>query len=634
MQKMKSNNHILSVIDEGDFEKKLVEEVKKDFERRQFERRSFESQWQLNMNFLMGNQYCSIGSSGDIEEFEKQFFWQEREVYNQIAPIVEIRLAKLQRVRPSMAIAPASNDERDLKTAKLSKKIVSSVYSKALVSSKINEATRWSEICGTSFYKVIWNNNMGTELGNTNKKVGDVEIDVLSPFEIYPESSNCERLEDNRSIIHAKAYHVDVIKNIWGVDVEGEEVNVFTLDSTNKTIYGLDYNGYTNKIMKTTRENHAIVIEKYELPSLEFPNGRLIIVAGDKLLHVDELPFKNGVDGERGYPFIRQVSCENLGCFWGNSVIDRIIPVQRAYNTIKNRKHEYINRLSMGILTVEDGSVDVDNLEEDGLSPGKVLVYRQGSQAPRYMSNTSVPLDFAYEEDKLLNEIMLISGVSDLIRDQSAFSSNISGVALQLLIEQDETRLSTTAEQIRDAIKALAQHILRLYKQFAGAPRLCKVVGDNGDIEVFYFNSSDITSDDVIFETQNDITETLAQRRTMVFDLLNAGLLYDENGKLSNRMRVKALDLLGFGIWENSQDLNELHTKKASSENLAFLEGKKLEVLEIDAHDLHIAEHIAFMLSKEFEEKADKNMKEKMLEHIRTHKKMRKIEQDLEQKGE
>lgn len=183
-------------------------------------------------------------------------------------------------------------------------------------------------------------------------------------------------------------------------------------------------------------------------------------------------------------------------------------------------------------------------------------------------------------------------------------------------------------------IKALAQHILRLYKQFAGAPRLCKVVGDNGDIEVFYFNSSDITSDDVIFETQNDITETLAQRRTMVFDLLNAGLLYDENGKLSNRMRVKALDLLGFGIWENSQDLNELHTKKASSENLAFLEGKKLEVLEIDAHDLHIAEHIAFMLSKEFEEKADKNMKEKMLEHIRTHKKMRKIEQDLEQKGE
>lgn len=207
---VKSNNHILTVLDEGDFEKNLVEDVKKDFQRRQYERRSFESQWQLNMNFLMGNQYCSIGAAGDIEENDKQFFWQEREVYNQIAPIVEIRLAKLQRVRPSMAISPASGDERDLKTAKMSKKIINSVYNKTLLSSKINEATRWSEICGTSFYKVVWNNSIGKKL-NDNFKIGDVDINVISPFEIYPESSNCERLEDNRSIIHAKAYHIDEV---------------------------------------------------------------------------------------------------------------------------------------------------------------------------------------------------------------------------------------------------------------------------------------------------------------------------------------------------------------------------------------------------------------------------------------
>lgn len=631
-KKIKSNNHILGAIDQGDFEKNIVQEIKKDFERRQYERRSFESQWQLNMNFLIGNQYCNIGTSGEIEEYDKQFFWQEREVYNHIAPIVEIRMAKLQRVRPSMAVAPASNEEKDLKTAKLSKKIIGSVYNKEFLSSKINEATRWSEICGTSFYKIMWNNSLGDKLGEF--KLGDVEIDVLSPYEIYPESPNCETLEDNRSIIHAKAYHVDVIKNIWGVEVEGEEVNVYTLDQTNKTIVGLDYNGYSKKVMKTTKENHVIVIEKYELPTLEYPNGRLIIVAGDKLLHMDELPFINSENGERGYPFIKQVATENLGCFWGSSIIDRLIPIQRAYNTIKNRKHEYINRLSMGVLTVEDGSVDIDNLEEDGLSPGKVLVYRQGSQAPRYMSNTSVPVDFAHEEDKLLNEMMIVSGVSDLLRDNSVYSSNISGVALQLLIEQDETRLSVTAENTRDCIKKLGQHILRLYRQFATLKRLCKVIGDNGEMEVFYFSSSDITSDDIIFETQNDISETLAQRRTMVFDLLNAGLLYDENGKLSNRMRVKALDLLGFGIWENAQDLNELHTKKASCENLDFLNNKKVEVLEIDNHDLHIAEHTAFMLSKEFMDKHDKQLQESMLSHIRTHKKMKSLEQEMSVKGE
>ena len=621
--KIKSNNHIFNDIDNGDYESKIVEEVLKDFKKRQDERRSFEAQWQLNMNFLMGNQYCSIGYNGEVEEYDKQFFWQERQVYNHIAPMIEIRLSKLQRVRPTMAVTPASGDDKDIKTAKISKKIINSIYNKHDISEKINQATKWSEICGTCFYKVTWNNQGGKSITD-DLKSGDIDIAVVTPFEIYPESSSCEKLTDNRSLIHAKAYHIDEIKNIWGVEVDGEEIDVFTLDQTNKTIGGLDYNAFSNKVIKTTRNNYAIVIEKYELPTVNYPNGRVIIIAGNKLLHIGELPYLNA-ENSRTYPFIKQESISQAGCFWGVSVIERVIPIQRAYNTVKNRKHEFLNRLSMGILTVEDGSVDIDNLEEEGLSPGKVLVYRQGSTPPRYMSNTNVPIDFSTEEDKLLNEIMLVSGVSDLLRDNTAYNSGISGVALQLLVEQDDNRLAPTAESIREAIRAMAQHVLRLYKQFAVAPRLERIVGDNGELEVFYFSSSDISSDDIVFETESDITETLAQRRNMVFELLNAGLLYDENGKLSNRMRVKALELLGFGIWENSQDINELHIKKASTENYEMLKSIKKEPLEIDDHDLHIQEHTAFMLGGDFQRKENKNLLEMFLQHIRTHKKMKQL---------
>ncbi len=624
---VKSNNHIFNKIDNGDFEKQIVDEVMQDFKRRQEERKSFEAQWQLNMNFLMGNQYCSIGFNGDVEEYDKQFFWQERQVYNHIAPMIEIRLAKLQRVRPTMTVTPASGDDKDIKTAKMSKKIINAIYNKKRVSDLINQATRWSEVCGTSFYKVTWNNAGGVKLDRVS--TGDVDIAVVSPFEIYPESSSCERLEDNRSIIHAKAYHVDEIKNIWGVEVEGQEVDVFTLEQTNKTIGGLDYNAFSNKVIKTTRSNYQIVIEKYELPTTEYPNGRIIIIAGDKLLHIDELPYQNCENG-RGYPFLKQEAISQIGCFWGTSIIDRVIPIQRAYNTVKNRKHEFLNRLSMGILTVEDGSVDIDNLEEEGLSPGKVLVYRQGSTPPHYMSNTSVPTDFKAEEDGLLNELMLVSGVSDLLRDSTTYTSNMSGVALQLLIEQDESRLTTSAESIRECMRRMAGHILKLYKQFAITPRLEKIVGDNGDIEVFYFSSGDITSDEVVFETENDLSETLAQRRNMVFDLLKAGLLQDENGKLSNRMRIKALELLGFGIWENAQDINELHTKKASKENFEMLKGKVCEPLEIDEHELHIQEHTAFMLGGDFQKFENKELVLKFLEHIRKHKQMKKLSEQVE----
>ena len=619
------------------FEEDLVREVLEDFKRRQYERKNFETQWELNMNFLMGNQYCCIGPSGEVEEYDKQFYWQEREVYNHIAPIIEARLARLLTLKPNMTVVPASGDERDVKTAKLSKKIVNAVYNKLCVSGVISEANNWSEVCGTSFYKVTWNSEKGTLLRedeNGKHFSGEVEVTVCPPFEIYPESSSCGDVGSCKSIIHAKAYHVDDIKKNWGVEVKGEDINVFSLDNVS-AIGSYGYFGNVGKVVSGVRSNYAIVIEKYESPSVDFPNGRLIIVAGDKLVHISELPYINGNDGERGFPFIKQTCIDHPGCFWGSSVIERLIPVQRSFNTLKNRKHEFMNRLSMGVLTVEDGSLDIDNLQDDGLSPGKVLIYRQGATPPRFMNFDNIPIDFTNEENMLLNEFTYVSGVSDLLRNSVASYANMSGIALQVLVEQDETRISITAERIREAIKSMAKQVLKLYRQFATVPRLTKIVGDNGDIEVFYFTASDISSDDIVFETGSEIGETVAQKRSMVFDLLNAGLLHDENGKLSNRMRVKALDLLGFGVWENAQDINELHLKKASNENLKFMEGEEIEPLEVDDHSIHITEHTALLLGSEFTKKAERNKKlvENVLKHIRRHKQIRAISESLENKN-
>ena len=616
-------------------EEEIVQEVLNDFKYRQQARRHFDATWQLCMNFLMGNQYCQVSPNQEVAEFEKQYFWQEREVYNHIAPTVEIRLAKLQKVRPTMSVVPASTDDSDIKTAKICKKILNSIYNQNDVSRIICEATKWSEVCGTSFYKVIWDNRLGkliAKQGKNDINQGDISISVCTPFEIYPDNVCTENIEDCQSIIHAKAYHVDEIKRIYNVDIKGEDINVFSLDNS-FTSGGLGYLAQTNKIASGIKTNNALVIEKYIKPTKEYPNGRLIIIAGDKLVYNGELPFVNMANGKRGYPFIKQVSIDQNGCFWGTGIVERLIPIQRAYNAVKNRKHEFLNRISMGVLTVEDGSVDLDNLEEEGLSPGKILVYRQGSSAPRFMTSQSVPADFEKEEEALLSEIMLVSGVSDLLKNSSSYT-NLSGVALQLLIEQDESRISPTSDRIKECIKALGGQILRLYKQFAKGPRLAKIVGDNGELEMLYFNNSDISSEDIVFETDSELTESLAQRRSMVFDLLNAGLLQDENGKLSNRMRLKALDLLGFGIWENAQDINELHSKKASKENYELTKGQKVKVSEIDNHDMHINEHIAYMLGSEYESrvKIDEKLEEKFLQHIREHKKMKSlIEQSLKE---
>lgn len=604
-------------------ENNLVQQILDDFEERVKARKSFDRQWQLNMNFYMGNQYCDVGYGGFVREVDKEYFWQEREVFNHIAPIIDIRLSKLSKIKPKMTICPATNEEQDIYTAKMGKKVLESVSNKMNLMAKINQATKWSEICGTSFYKISWNSNLGQVVAledDGNKiKTGDVEISVCSPFEIYPDSSTHESLNECQSLIHAKAYTTSQIKQMYGVDVKGKEINVYSLDGTNSSLGGLGIGGFSTKLIETTRKDSAIVIEKYVKPNEEYPNGRLLIVAGDKLVFDGDLPYSNGIDGKREFPFVRQICNEEVGSFWGVSMIARLIPIQRAYNAVKNRKHEYLNRLTMGVLAVEDGSVDIDNLEEEGLAPGKILVYKQGSSAPKFLGGENVPTDFEKDEERLLKEFEALSGTSE-IGSMEMVSSSLSGVALELLIDENETRLKVTTDSIKSAIKTVAKQILRLYKQFATLPRLMRIVGENGNLEVFYFKGNEISSDDVQFDAENETNDTLSQRRNMIFTLLDKGLLSDENGNVSNSMKAKIMENIGFGAWENSVDLSDLHIKNADQENNRLFQGEMLDVKEIDDHNLHLTQHIAFMLKVVYATEVDKKLEENFLKHINLHK--------------
>ena len=85
-------------------EKKLAIEIMQDFERRREARRSLESGWLLNMNFFSGNQYCDVSPFGGVTEEDKQFYWQSRRVFNHIAPTIDSRIAKLEKMKPELTV--------------------------------------------------------------------------------------------------------------------------------------------------------------------------------------------------------------------------------------------------------------------------------------------------------------------------------------------------------------------------------------------------------------------------------------------------------------------------------------------------------------------------------------------------
>ena len=145
------------------------------------------------------------------------------------------------------------------------------------------------------------------------------------------------------------------------------------------------------------------------------------------------------------------------------------------------------------------------------------------------------------------------------------------------------------------------------------------IVGDNGEVETASFSCGNIGSEDIVFDTVNEIEDTLSARRAMVYDLLRLGLFADENGRLPATTKAKLFEILGFGNWESGNDYQENHMKKAQRENLD-LEKKAVTPDVYDDHDIHIAEHVKLFVSSKCDK--NKNLKERVSEHIAKHKEL------------
>lgn len=605
MFKQQTNDNV-SPMQSVEFKDDILHETIKDFEQRKQDRQPLELQWRLNMDFHDGNQFVYVNKqTKNIEETEKMYWYQEMEVFNQIAPIVETRLAKLGRLRPIPKTRPATNTDEDINNSKISNKLLETSYYDQKQKDKQATANMWSEMTGTVVWKTIWNSEKGSNVmtvDNSSIKEGDAEVLAINPFEIYPDSIWHDTVDDCKSIIHAKAYSIQDIKDMWDVEVTGEDVNILTVNSTSVNTGSLGNLSSSYRITNRVQKNSVLVLEKWEVPSKKYPNGRLIICTEKELLYVGDLPYKIGPDNTYGLPFENQKCIKVAGRFFGKSVVERLIPIQRRYNSIKNRKAEYINRITIGQMTYEEGSIDEDFLEEEGGSPGLMIPYKQGFNPPRYLEFHSLPSTVDNEEASLLNDFVRISGVSELSKDSSAPLGIKSGIALGILQEQDDTRLSLTASYIVESNIEIGKKTLRLYKQFADTDRIVRSVGQNMEVEILTWNNSNITSDDVYVDSASQSLESLAQRRNMVFDLLGTGLFNDpETGRLSKEGIAKIFDIIDLGNWEMGNDTDKLHISKAERENHSFVQGNWDDINSYDDHVIHIQRHNRFRLTSDYE---------------------------------
>lgn len=137
-------------------------------------------------------------------------------------------------------------------------------------------------------------------------------------------------------------------------------------------------------------ENANITYEQYQK---NFVEGNQFVVWNDVINQPVECSSEYYWEQHFVYNLMRSVvnrwlanyEIPESALFGKNKIIDDLIPYQRNYNLLMNNYNNLLIRFSSPILLVEDGSIDCDELAEEGLAPGKILIYRQGSNQPEIL---------------------------------------------------------------------------------------------------------------------------------------------------------------------------------------------------------------------------------------------------------
>jgi hypothetical protein len=140
------------------------------------------------------------------------------------------------------------------------------------------------------------------------------------------------------------------------------------------------------------------------------------------------------------------------GKFYGTSIIEDLLPVQKEYNRTRSQIIENKNRMAKIQLMAPRGSIEVQKVTSE---PGQVILYTPGYAPPQPIPLQNLPAYVLQEVQQLQQDMDDISGQHEVSRGQNP-AQVTAATALSYLQEQDDTKLSGTIESLESAVEKSA----------------------------------------------------------------------------------------------------------------------------------------------------------------------------------
>lgn len=553
-----SINPVRSAQDQSPDEKKLADYVKKRVEecRQAANRVAHEGQWMTNIAYLMGfdsvyydtnaRQFVSINNASRVGLRRNRVF------ENLILPAVQNRQARLCKQPPKFEVRPedSSNEAKD--RARLDHKVLLQLWDDCEVNLKRLILTMWLQECGHAYLKVSFDDQKGRPLYDpqTQELVGyegQILVEPVSSFEVFPDPL-AQTLEDCQWIIQARVRKLDYFKTRYperGALVKEESAWLLSIQYEQR-INSLNNAGMAGGNTQLSMENAAIELTLYESRTEKHPHGRFVVVASGIVLEDKELPV-----GE--IPFAKFDDVMVAGKYYSEATITHARPLQDQYNATLMRRAQWTRRLLAGKYIAARGHGLAPEALDD--QSGEVVEYDNvpGTPEPHAIQVPTMP-EYAYKEtDDLKSSLYQIFGLSEISRGQIP-SAGIPAIGMQLLLEQDETRVGVEVEQHEHSYARVGTLMLKYANKFFKTNRNLYEVDSNNDITVREFVGDDLSQNPEVRVVRGSTVPTsLSNRRQEILNVFDRGLL---GNPADSMVQEKVVGMLEYGetqgLWQDA----------------------------------------------------------------------------------
>lgn len=589
---------------------KLVSEVERKFTDWRQERQNYEPQWYINAAMFRGNQDVTWNPVDNrLNSVPIINPNRSRRKINRLFAKVRARRAKFLRNRPTWVIVPATSEIKDKLDARATGKVLDYIWRKLRMEAKYGEAVRWADTCGRGYWWFGWDPSSVGRIQTTDEAgkkavqegvVGEVTVEVGSPFELLVGDPGASSLAEQAEIIRAKerplsylrAHYPDrahLVSPEAGGDTFQYENQIANLNSTS-SLFGTG--GLASQDRRRDLEGNpetVIVKEYFRRPSADLPKGKYCVVANGVLLREqDELP--HGFwDYENPFPCVEFIDVAVPGQYWSPTVLEQLIELQREYNGIRSM-------ISTNIRLMGHPKVFVakqHQIPDGAWSPdaGEIIEYtaRPGIKEPFPWVPPNIIGDAWRMVELLRQEFDDVSQIYPEAEGRRGGSE--SGFQTNLLQEASDSVHAPDVRGLELAIEEAAFKIRRIIKRGYDVPRLVTVTSTSYQPEVFEFSSDEVDEyADIVVQSGSALPMLKGARIQAALDLYAKGVFGDP---ADPQVRRRVLNVLDMGGIEDIYEYNRIDEEMINIENSSAEDGLPLAAPRFfENHQEHWVGHI------------------------------------------